>query len=201
MRDVKFVSILFLLALLISSAFCKSNNETNLTIDDITLYDITDEPRTFPIDILVSNELNSEKNEAVAQALNDWQKFSNGLITFNVTYNWVPTEPFSEYVHNEKYPITVWYKKNDDPILFQLQMRYSFVATGFSDGNYIVMVEHADCMSYRDAYVIFKHEFGHVIGMEHIKKEYPALMNLKANKGALSKYDDIMLCGIYDCKI
>jgi len=198
MRASKLVIILFCIFVAFSFLFCNPK-KPEPTLEEIALYEITEEPRTFPIDILVTNEFSERDKKAIKKALEDWTKFSNGIIQYNITYDWVPTDTFSEYRWADSYPITVWKKQWDDPVMLDMLMKYSLIADGFSVGNLIVIIE-IDDRSYRDMYIIFKHEFGHTLGMEHIKPQYPSLMNIGSNQGVLSRYDRIMFCSIYSCK-
>ena len=196
MRIIK----LFVFLFCISIIFSCDPKKVNPTLEEISLYEITETPRNFPIDILVTNEFNETQKKAVKDALKDWKKFTNNIVTYNVTYDWIPAEKFNENIYENNYPITVWKKKWNDPSILNLQMKHSLVADGFSIGNFMIIVEVPENIEYRETYIVFKHEFGHTLGMEHIKDNYPALMNIGANQGSLSKYDMIMFCSMYKCK-
>jgi hypothetical protein len=191
---VKF--FLFIL-LLICSPFLSCSNK-NITFNDISEYPITKSPQTFPLNIYVSKDFNNIQRDAIIDASNDWQTFSNGIIKINLVFDWDYNVPFkiNYFIHEHPY-ITIWKKQWNDPDLFDLQLRTSFVATGFSLGNIIILVNRDD-LDYRNTYVIFAHELGHTLGLEHIKPKYPALMNLHT-KGYFSKYDKLMFCEIYNC--
>jgi len=69
-----------------------------------------------------------------------------------------------------------------------MQINFSIAANGFSGGNFIVIVD--DLMYGKNLlYITLKHELGHSFGLLHIKKEYPALMNLGGNNGNITKWD------------
>jgi len=200
LKSVWFLTTLLIVLSLISGfllLFGNFQNTNTVTVQDISLHELTEKPRNFPIEIYVANEFNQKQKENIKKSLKKWNEFSNGKVTYKITFDWKPKRSFDIEYYTTSYPkITVWRKKWNDPAIFRLQLQYSLVADGFSIKNMIVIVDHDD-LDDNKFYTIFTHEFGHTLGLEHIKLEYPALMNVNGNKGRFSKYDKIMFQKLY----
>jgi hypothetical protein len=182
------------------SCFATTTNVSTQSVKDISVYKVVDSPpRQFPLKICVEHRFSPEQQEAIYQALLDWRNFSDNKISYAIQFGWHPEKPFSEYNYYNYPCITVWKRAWNDVGIFDILMKTSFVAHGFAIDNFIVVVDRDD-LSYWTTYSIFKHEFGHTLGMQHIKSKFPALMNLDANRGSFSEYDKIMFCHIYSCQ-
>jgi len=151
----------------------------------------------FPINIKVTNEFNRHENIIIGKALDDWVDFSNGWISYNITYNWEPSIPFSNNVYKTNEFITVWKKHQYDEDILQLQVHFSMIANGFCLGAYVIIVNDVE-LTDRKLYNIFKHEFGHILGLSHIQGG-KALMAPNGGGGIFTEYDLIYFCQLYDC--
>lgn len=68
-------------------------------------------------------------------------------------------------------------------------------------GNFIMVIDdYLESFSEQKFRAIVMHEIGHQLALEHIKPEYPALMNLNLNmyNSQITKYDLIVLRSIYN---
>jgi hypothetical protein len=148
---------------------------------------------TFPLDLYVEPKLSS-KYWIIKKIALDWNKATDGKIDVNPKF-WDPPRPFSvdEYTNYKFY--TIWLL-DDGPELTNLQLKYSIIMNGTCIGKFIVIVND---MELNDdlLYISVKHEMGHLVGMEHIKAQYPALMNLGANRGNITKFDMIQVDYLY----
>jgi len=172
-----------------------------ITVNDVTNLRTIERPIEFPLNIFVTNEFTEDENIIIDKALRDWEaKFS--IITYNVVYNWEPAEKFSRFIYKDKEYISVWKKSEYDSSIIDLQVRYSIIADGFSIGDFIIIVEDDGIkLTSNKLYTVFKHEFGHTLGLNHIENEYPALMNGGGNNGIITRYDKFVFCSLYNCKM
>jgi predicted Zn-dependent protease len=195
----KYFFILFLLPFILffGCESCNKEKLPNVDVNDIAEYEIIEPARQFPLELCVQ-DFDKTQQDAIKKALSDWNKFSNSIVTYNVQFDCDLQVPFTSLYYCDYDKITVWRKDWNDPSIFDLQMKYSLVADGFSIDNFIVIVDVGN-LDYNYTYTIFAHEFGHTLGMEHIKIKYPALMNVTGNNGSFTGYDKVMFCYIYDC--
>lgn len=191
---------LFSLFVLISLVYCQIKGPVYPTATQISEYPLDRPIPVMPVEFnLAEGEFTEKEVLVIRRALYDWQKFSNNKVSFILNENWQPIQCFSPDFYETYEKNTVWMKTGDEEGVAKLFLKYSISAEGFAVGNFIVIINQFETITENKLYMIMKHEIGHKLGFEHIKKEYPALMNIGGNNGKFTDYDKIMFCELYDC--
>lgn len=169
---------------------------------EISLYPLDRPIPMMPIEFnLASGEFSEKEVAIIRSALTNWENFSSNKVSFILNESWEPVQEFNQSFY-ETYPInTIWMKTGDENEIAKMFLKYSITADGFAVGNFIVIINQFQKMTEQRLYMIMMHEIGHKLGMEHIKNDYPALMNLGGNNGKFSIYDKIMFCELYKCQL
>lgn len=93
-------------------------------------------------------------------------------------------------------------ENHSDPEILRLQLKTSLNADGVSKGDFIIIMNDFDSVKQDNnkLFIIVMHELGHQIGLEHIRPQYSALMNINGNDGIITDNDLLVLCSKYNCK-
>lgn len=186
------------MSLLVYGAACRSTPYPSAK--DISLYPLDRPIPTMPFELnIVKGDFNEKQISIVRKVVDEWEDFSKGELAFVLNEGWAPPEDFSVDLYSNYPSRTLWMRSGDDPGVVELFIRYSIVGDGFSVGNFILVVNDFGKIDDYKLYLILMHEIGHQLGMEHIKDNYPALMNIGGNEGEFSIYDKIMFCELYNC--
>jgi hypothetical protein len=195
--------LLYTLTIIISLSCpsCIQNRPINYSITQkIIIPTIVDGPLSFPTDFYITTTFNEEQFSIIEQSIEYWENITTNIVQTNLVQNW---EPPQEFDHNfyRYYPYkTAWLLKRDsDAIQNMFETHGGF--RGISYGNYIIIVDDpgTDTITNLQLFIVFSHEFGHQLGMQHIKKKYGALMNSSCHDGKATKWDLIQFCHLYDC--
>jgi len=166
-----------------------------INVDEILEYPLERHPLIFPC-MLHCHGFDEYWNDRLQDAINIWYKATDKRIIFGCQI-FEAKQRFDLDTARDGHP-SIWVMKKDDPALVRLLTQYSMVAGGYCVGNVIVIVDEEDEDQTEEYHTtVLLHELGHLLGMEHIKPKYPALMNLGANKGQITKYDLAVLDSIY----
>jgi len=185
------------IGLLVYGSSCVKSSA--LSPNDILMYPITKPPQTFPLKFHVTDEFSNNKIALFQKAASDWNIFSNGIVTMEFEFNWEPPVYFSADYYETYGKNTIWMKTGNEEEVVKLFLKYSIVGDGFTIGNFIVIINPFDKLDDKTLQIIIAHEMFHVLGGEHIKKEYPALLNPGGNGGVFTNNDKLVFCSIYKC--
>jgi hypothetical protein len=169
-----------------------------IDVSEIILYPIT-KRIDFPVDFYVTEEFTDNQIQIVKSCLNHWTVKTNGMAKINIVSHWIPENIFSDYFYSTYPKKTIWLKDWRDDLIVPLVLKYSATATGYSVDNYIIIVKDSQFNDDVLCQAVL-HEVGHQMGLQHIKIQYPALMNISANNGIITKYDLAEFCFIYNCE-
>jgi len=197
-----FVSCLIIFTLFVTSllVFEQCTPKVLPKAPDIVLYPLDKAPVTFPMmlnydrSLFTPEQENIIKNSAIV-----WKNKSNKVVDIRVNTEWKAPVSFSRNAYEFYGEKTIWLKDISDPEITKLQLQTSVNADGITIGDFIVIIKDSTMTNSKFS-IITLHEIGHMIGLEHIKEQYPALMNLGGNNGVITEYDLITLCYKYDCK-
>lgn len=170
----------------------------NISVKDITLYPIEKEPRQFPVDVYVVNTFTLEQKELISKSMKLWNTVTKGKVVTNLIFDYEPERPFTRDNYEFYSKNTIWKFRHDDPVILPLQLRHGFF-DGVCIGNFILYSESESNKDYFN--IILLHEFGHFLGLEHLKDEYKGLMHIGGNKGQFTRYDLIQFDSIYGTKL
>lgn len=177
----------FILGLLIYVQFFATRS--TIPIDELMEVKHYREKPTFPLKLHHSG-FDVKQIKLIEKAADSWRQKTDGRLDVRLE-PWDPPEPFSEikYENYDKY--TMWLLDGDDPEVVKLFIKYSITMGGLCVGHFIGIMKDPDI----DDQMFLRasaHEMGHLMALEHIKENYPALMNLKA-KDAITEYDMIQV--------
>lgn len=146
----------------------------------------------FPLTLYASG-FSQEQLQELQEGADAWRRATDGKAEVKVI-PWVPDDPWEDlrYQYHPKY--TVWLLDGNNPRVASLFVRHSVTMGGLCKGHYIGIMKDDAKDNLR---LIFKHELGHLMGLEHIRPEYPALMNLKS-RGSITKYDLLQFEYLYE---
>ncbi len=206
-RDVIFSHSLFIGSLIVFTlgvvallvyGECSPNAKPKAT--DIVLYPLDRPTLRFPIELNLEKEaFTSQQLEIINNCTKVWKEKSNNVVDIRVNQNWKAPYAFSKNNYKDFGAKTIWLKDPNDIEVAKLELETSVNANGIAIGDFILIVKDSS-LDGNKFYTIVLHELGHMVGLEHVKSQYPALMNLGANNGVITNYDLITLCYRYNCK-
>ncbi|MDO8610185.1 MAG: hypothetical protein Q7R95_06545 [bacterium] len=168
---------------------------------ELVLYPLTRPTVNFPLEInVVKGDFNLQQQKVLNSCVNNWKEKSNGVVDIKLNMDWNAPKPFSEINYLNFGQKTLWMRDSNDPEVLMLKLKSSMIADGVSKGDFIMVINDKNEVDLDKLYIIVLHEISHQLGLEHIKPEYPALMNLGGNNGVITKYDLVVLCSLYKCK-
>lgn len=147
----------------------------------------------FPLELYHSG-FNNNQIELMQKAVDIWKMKTNGKLDVHLIL-WTPPEKFSEDFYENYKNYSIWLLDGNDPQVVKLFLKYSITMGGLCVGNYIGIIQDNSLTDQQFTKAV-AHEIGHLMAMEHIRPEYPALMNLKA-KDAITKYDLMQVNYLY----
>lgn len=196
-----FYAFLVLVTLSIIGLLCyaQCNPEPLPTAEEITQDTPYNSPVEFPKKIYIADtdRFTTEQIQLMKNGLADWNRATKGVFDITLVEDWDPPKAFSrDYEFYDK--ITLWRRNVNDIEYAYLALQHTFFS-GVAKGNMIVLTDDSEYTD-EEFEIIFKHEVGHIVGLGHLKEEYPGLMHIGGNKGVITKYDLILFCNTYSCK-
>jgi hypothetical protein len=146
----------------------------------------------FPLRVYCSG-FNEHQMEMWAEASAAWKRADDRLDVQFIS--WEPPTPFSEDFYKDFEKRTLWQLDPNDKETALMFLKYSIRTDGFAVGNFIAIV-HDKELTDQQSLTMYAHELGHMVGFEHIRDAYPAMMNLTAKK-AITKYDLMQVDYVY----
>lgn len=193
------IALTILVIILLSFGNCCSNpKEEKLTVTDITMYPLDRGTVSFPLDFYVvkSNFTNNQFN-----ILNKAAKEIETILKIP-KINLIPYDPPTNF-SEETYLIfdrkTFWKMSGLNEEVLKLQIKHGICASAVSKGDFILIFDDFGNLDDEYLFIAAKHEILHQLGMEHIYPQYPALMNVGANKGIITEFDKMQFCFLYKC--
>lgn len=201
---LKYLRLLLCTLIIIISFSCPSCVQitpiTHTITQKIIIPTNVDGPLKFPVDFYITTTFNKNQYWIIDQSIDYWKDVTSGIVQTNLIKNWEPPQKFSDDFYRH-YPYkTVWLLNKDSNIVQEMFKEHGGFK-GISYGNYIIIVDEpgSDILSPFQLFVVFTHEFGHQLGLQHIKGKYKALMNTTCNGGSITKWDMIQFCSLYNC--
>jgi hypothetical protein len=204
-KDIFLNKTLFVVSIIlftITVIFILINSCSTITpkANDIVLYPFDRPTLEFPIDLYLTKSVESDQVKIITKAIAAWNKQTKNGCEVNLISNWEPPTEFNvSFYETYKYK-TVWFLPitNDEVAKLFLTNRFF---DGVAIGNFILISSDGKAADDDDFfYVAFKHEFGHMMGLQHLKPEYSGIMDLGGNNGNITRYDLIQFCYLYPCK-
>jgi len=167
------------------------------SVEEITKETSYNEPTTFPKKIYIADVFSFSQLKEMDKALLDWNVKTKGVAQLELVKNWTAPQDFNPIYYEYYKDVTVWKRDVNSIEVANLVVEHSFFS-GLGKGNLIIIYNDID---YDDKTVgnIFKHEVGHIMGLGHLKSNYPGLMDIGGNQGLITKYDLILFCNLYSC--
>ncbi len=169
--------------------------------EDIVLYPMDRGTVEFPLEInIVDGDFNESQFATLQKAATTWSQATKGLVNIKLNKNYNPPMLFSSSNYENFGKKTMWKRSGaTDNEVVKLQLKYSICADAVSVGDFIMILDDFNNLSNDKLYIVALHEWGHQLGLEHVKPQYPALMNIGGNNGEITKYDNLCLCSLYKC--
>lgn len=177
---------------------CLEVRGPNVNATDIVEYPL-DRPRaSFPMIVNVSRDFNDDQRDALSKATTAWSRATQGVAVIVLDRDWEEPEPFDPCVYEDYPEYTVWLRASTDPLVAGLVVRHGFF-DGVQRGKMIVIIEDDD-LSLNKLAIVFAHELGHLMALEHLKEPYVGLMSPNAGDWDITQLDIIEFCYMYPCK-
>ena len=151
----------------------------------------------MPLELYHSG-FDSVEMRLVIKAADEWRNSTDGKINI-LLIPFTPPQPFSEDFYKDYEKKTLWHLNPNDKQTALLFAKYSISTDGFAVGNFVAIVRDPE-LDDTQFLRMMAHEFGHICGLEHIRPNYPSLMNLKA-KDAITIYDLMQVEYVYETKL
>lgn len=132
------------------------------------------------------------------RAADAWRSATKKVVDV-VLIEWEPPTPFFDDTYRAYPERTVWHLDPGSAEAALLMARYSIKTDGFAVGNYAVLLKNPE-LTDQQFLTAFAHELGHLVGLEHIRAAYPALMNLHA-KDAITEWDVLQVEYVFKTKM
>ena len=200
-----FISLLSIFTLVVISllVYCSVFIPQTPKVEEMVMYPLNRPIVTFPFEInVVDGDFNITQQKVLESVANSWKTKTKDLIDIKFNFNWKAPLPFSESNYIQYGQKTIWLRDSSDPEILRLQLKTSLNADGISKGDFIIIMNDFDSVKQDNnkLFTIVMHELGHQIGLEHIRSQYPALMNINGNDGIITDNDLLVLCFRYNCK-
>ncbi len=178
---------------------CKSSNLP--PINNVVMYELDKSKAVvFPMDLYVpENEFKDNEIAILEKATNDWYAATKGVVNIKLVKNAKMPTFFSMDNYKDYPKKTIWKRNANSEEAVKHFIRHSINGNGFTIGNYILIIE--DGLNDNTMYITFKHELSHSIGCEHVRNEYPALMNVGGNSGIITRWDLFVIDTLYGTKL
>jgi len=167
-------------------------------VQEIVVYQIEKKPVQFPLELNVSDDFTKEQVGVLSESCRLWETATHGQAKFKIISDWQPPEAFTESAYLTYPKNTVWKKSSTNPNVVGLALKHGF-ADGIQKGNFLIVLDDYNNIENSKLKVVFAHELGHMMGFEHLKPQYPGLMDIGGNDGQITKYDMIQFCHLYNC--
>jgi len=194
---------IFTLGVISLLVYCTAFMPQTPKVEDMILYPLDRPIVQFPFEInVVDGDFNESQQKVLLNVANTWKVKTNGVADIKFNMNWKAPMPFTEFNYIYYGKKTMWLRDSNDPEILRLQLNSSLNADGVSKGDFIVIMNDFDSVKHDNnkLFVIVMHEIGHQVSLEHIRPQFPALMNINGNDGVITDNDLIVLCTRYNCK-
>ncbi len=183
-----------ILGLLIYGQF---KTEETISHDELVEVPSSRTPASMPLNAYHSGFSLAEV-ELMTRAADAWREKTDRAVDV-VLIEWEPPTPFFDDTYRAYPERTVWHLDPGSAEAALLMARYSIKTDGFAVGNYAVLLKNPE-LTDQQFLTAFAHELGHLVGLEHIREAYPALMNLHA-KDAITEWDVLQVGYVFETKM
>lgn len=190
------VIILFVVFCVIFS-FKLITRDKYLTSANMTEYPIiaaTNTPKQLPLNVYFTKDFTNKELTEIIQAEQKWEDSSKSVAKINLHFYWEPPKPFDKTFYHNYELMTIWKKETTDNSLYDLELSHGFMSVVI-DSNFAVIL-NTDYNN-KNTKTVFTHIYGHLFGLEDLKKQYNGVMYIGGNKGEITKYDMKLFCFLY----